>query len=307
MKVLVIGGTGFIGKYLVEKLLNRGHEVTIFSRNEKKVRHLFGSRVFVQQWKSSEYILLQEHAHKVHAVINLAGESIAARKWTDHQKRKILSSRVNIGKSLSYAIQQSQDKPYILLQASAIGFYGFSETDEFTEKSPAGKGFLPMVTKHWEDTIRNVKSEKTRKVFLRTGLVLGNQGGLLPRMLMPFKFMMGGSIGHGRQWLSWIHIEDEVNAIIYLMEKEDSEGAYNLTAPEPVRMKEFARTLGKTIGKPAWMKVPGFILKLLYGDMAKETMLQGQKVIPKRLMDDGFQFKFTKLDDALENLLKQVN
>ena len=119
--------------------------------------------------------------------------------------------------------------------------------------------------------------------------------------------MMGGSIGHGRQWLSWIHIEDEVNAIIYLMEKEDSEGAYNLTAPEPVRMKEFARTLGKTIGKPAWMKVPGFILKLLYGDMAKETMLQGQKVIPKRLMDDGFQFKFTKLDDALENLLKQVN
>ena len=117
MKVLVIGGTGFIGKYLVEKLLNRGHEVTIFSRNEKKVRHLFGSRVFVQQWKSSEYILLQEHAHKVHAVINLAGESIAARKWTDHQKRKILSSRVNIGKSLSYAIQQSQDKPYILLQA----------------------------------------------------------------------------------------------------------------------------------------------------------------------------------------------
>ena len=156
MKVLVIGGTGFIGRYLVEKLLNRGHEVTIFSRNEKKVRTLFGNQVFIQQWKPSEYILLQEHAHKVHSVINLAGENIAAKRWTDYQKRKILSSRVNIGKSLSYAIQQSQDKPYILLQASAIGFYGFSETEDFTEDyiyEPSASEVLDVVLPKY---LRNV-------------------------------------------------------------------------------------------------------------------------------------------------------
>ena len=304
MKILVIGGTGFIGTHLVKKLLEREHEVTIFTRNEKKTRARFGDRVQVIQWKTDEFMLLQEHAHKVHAVINLAGENIAAKRWTALQKRKILSSRINIGKSLSHAIQKSQDKPYLLLQASAIGFYGFSENEEFTEDSSAGEGFLPMVTKHWEDTIRKVKSDKTRKVFLRTGVVLGKKGGMLPKIMMPFKWGAGGHIGSGKQWLSWIHIEDEVNAIIYLLEKEDSEGTYNLTAPEPVRMKDFAKTLGKTLRKPAWLNVPGFILKLIYGDMAKETMLQGQKVIPKRLMDEGFQFRFTKLQDAMDNLLK---
>lgn len=302
MKVLVVGGTGFIGTQLVEKLLEREHEVTIFTRNERKARTRFGDRVHVIQWKTDEFMLLQEHAHKVHAVINLAGENIAAKKWTALQKRKILSSRVNIGKSLSHSIQKSHDKPYILLQASAIGFYGFSENEEFTEDSPAGEGFLPMVTKHWEDTIRNVKADKTRKIFLRTGIVLGKKGGMLPKMMIPFKWWVGGHIGSGKQWLSWIHIDDEVNAIIYLLEKEDSEGAYNLTAPEPVRMKDFAKTLGKTMGKPSWFHVPGLILKTIYGDMAKETMLKGQKVLPKRLKDEGFKFQHTDLKSALQDL-----
>jgi len=302
MKVLVVGGTGFIGTQLVEKLLEREHEVTIFTRNERKARTRFGDRVHVIQWKTDEFMLLQEHAHKVHAVINLAGENIAAKKWTALQKRKILSSRVNIGKSLSHSIQKSHDKPYILLQASAIGFYGFSENEEFTEDSPAGEGFLPMVTKHWEDTIRNVKADKTRKIFLRTGIVLGKKGGMLPKMMIPFKWWVGGHIGSGKQWLSWIHIDDEVNAIIYLLEKEDSEGAYNLTAPEPVKMKDFAKTLGKTMGKPSWFHVPGLILKTIYGDMAKETMLKGQKVLPKRLKDEGFKFQHTDLKSALQDL-----
>jgi len=307
MKILVIGGTGFIGAHLVEKLLEREHEVTIFTRNEKKVRSRFGNRVHVIQWKTDEFMLLQEHAHKVHAVINLAGENIAAKKWTAFQKRKILSSRVNIGKSLSHAIQKSQDKPYILLQASAIGFYGFSESKEFTEDSPAGEGFLPMVTKHWEDTIRKVKDDKTRKVFLRTGVVLGKKGGMLPKMLLPFKWWAGGHIGSGKQWLSWIHIDDEVNAIIFLLEKKDSEGTYNLTAPNPVKMKTFAKTLGKTVGKPSWFHVPGFILKAIYGDMAKETMLKGQKVLPQRLLDEGFNFQYKDLKSALKELLNKEN
>jgi len=303
MKVLVIGGTGFIGKPLIEKLLERNHEVTVFSRNEKKVRSVFNNRVHIQQWTPDEYILLQEHVHKVHAVINLAGENIAAKKWTDYQKRKIISSRISIGKSLSYAIQQSQDKPYLLLQASAIGFYGFSENLVFTEDAPEGKGFLPMVAKYWEDTIRKIKRDKTRKVFLRTGVVLGKKEGMLPKMMQPFKFMAGSTPGNGNQWLSWIHLEDEINAIIFLLEKEDSSGVYNLTAPNPVQMKTFVKILGRKLGRPAWLKVPGFILKAIYGDMAKETMLQGQKVIPRRLQEEGFTFSYPELDKALEDLI----
>lgn len=305
MKVLVLGATGFIGRELVEKLLEYQHEVIVFTRDHARASKTFNDRVEIVQWRTDEYIVLQEYVHKVDTVINLAGENLAAAKWTDLQKRKIISSRVNIGKALSFAIQQSEDKPYLLIQASAIGYYGFSQEKEFTEDTPAGKGFLPMVTKHWEDSVRNIRREKTRKVFIRTGLVLGRKGGLLPRMMMPFKFFAGAYLGDGKQWLSWIHIKDEVNAILFLLEKENSSGVYNLTAPNPVRMKDFAGKLGKKLGKPAWLAVPGFVLKAIYGNMARETMLQGQKVAPKRLQDEGFDFQYETLEKALEDLVKK--
>jgi hypothetical protein len=305
MKVLIIGATGFIGRSLVKRLLEEEHKVTVFTRNHAKARKLFGDRVYIQQWKTDDYIILQEFAHKVEVVINLAGENLAGSRWTSHQKRKILSSRVNIGKAISFALKQSHEKPYLLIQASAIGYYGFSETEEFTEDSPNGEGFMPMVTRQWEDSVRNVEEDNTRKVFIRSGVVLGNEGGFLPKMIKPFRLFTGAYPGSGKQWISWIHIEDEINAIIELMEDEQSNGYYNLTAPEPVRMKTFAKILAKVLRKPLWFKIPGWLLKMIMGNMAKEAILKGQKVIPKKLQEKEFDFKYPGLEGALKNLVSK--
>ncbi|MFO8235376.1 MAG: TIGR01777 family oxidoreductase [Bacteroidales bacterium] len=305
MKVLVIGATGFIGHHLVRKLIEREHEVIVFTRNHVKAQKLFVDRVYIQQWRTDDYIMLQEFAHKVEVVINLAGENLAAKRWTSEQKRKILSTRVNIGKALSFALKQSHTKPYLLMQASAVDYYGFSEDKVFTEEHSNGSGFLAMVTRQWEDSVRNVEKDKTRKVFLRTGVVLGRQGGMLPKVMLPFRYFAGAYLGSGEQSLSWIHIEDEVDAIIWIMEKKDSAGAYNLTSPNPVSMKEFVKTLSKVMGRPAFFKVPSFVLKTIYGDMAKETILSGQKAIPKRLQNEGFEFKHTDLEEAIKNILNK--
>ncbi|MEF8845336.1 MAG: TIGR01777 family oxidoreductase [Bacteroidales bacterium] len=305
MKILVIGATGFIGKPLVEKLLERNHEIYIFTRDDQKARRLFGDRVFIQQWKTDEYILLQEYAHKVHIVINLAGENLGGKLWKGDQKRKILSSRVNIGKALSFALKQSEDKPYLLIQGSAIGYYGFSEDQTFTEQSPTGEGFLPMVAQQWEDSVRNVKEDNTRKIFVRTGIVLGREGGILPQMMKSFRFFVGGPLGSGKQWLSWIHIDDETEAIVKLAETKGLEGPYNLTAPNPVTMQEFATTLGKVMNKPSWLPAPAFFLKMTLGDMAKEMILQGQKVMPEKLEKIGYEFKYKDLESALRDLLNR--
>jgi uncharacterized protein (TIGR01777 family) len=304
MRVLVIGATGLIGRKLVDCLVEEGHVVTVFTRKYRKAKKFFGETVNIQQWRTDEYHLLQEVAHKVDIVVNLAGENLASKKWVGDQKRKIISSRVNIGKALSFTLKQSWDKPYLLVQASATGYYGFSETKEFTEDSPNGDGFLPMVTRQWEDSVRNVEEDNTRKVFIRSGPVLAKEGGLLPKMMIPFRFFMGSYLGSGKQWLSWIHIDDEVEAILHLMKDKESSGVYNLTAPNPVTMKEFSKKLGKVMKRPVLFSIPAFVLKAIYGDMANETMLQGQKVIPKKLKDKGFEFKHPELEEALRDLLE---
>jgi hypothetical protein len=304
MKILVIGATGFIGKPLVEKLLARNHEVYVFTRNDKKARTMFGNKVHIQQWKTDEYIILQEYAHKVDVVINLAGENLSSKRWTGDQKRKILSSRVNVGKALSYALKQSEDKPYLLIQGSAIGYYGYSEDKVFTEQSRVGDGFLPMVTQQWEDSVRNIVEDNTRKIFLRTGVVLGREGGLLPQMLKTFRYYLGGPLGTGNQWLSWIHIDDATEAIVRLAEVPGLGGPYNLTAPNPVTMKTFAATLGTVINRPSWLPVPSFVLETIFGDMAREIMLKGQKVMPEKLQQIGFEFQYTDLESALTDLMK---
>lgn len=305
MRVLVLGATGFIGKPLVEKMIQRGHEVYVFTRNDNKARRMFGDRVFIQQWKTDDYIILQEYAHKVDVVINLAGENIGVKPWKAHQKRKILSSRVNIGRALSFALKQSKDKPYLLIQGSAIGYYGFSEDQVFTETAPVGEGFLPMIARQMEDSIRKVEKQNTRKIFIRSGIVLGREAGMLPEMTRLFRYYLGGPLGNGKQWLSWIHIDDETEAIVKLAETKDLEGVYNLTSPNPVTMKDFARTLGKVMHRPSWLPVPGFILKAVFGNMARETMLKGQKVMPTRLLEADFDFQYPRLKAALEDLLDE--
>jgi len=303
MRILLIGATGFIGRHLFDKLQERGHQLYVFTRNEPRARKILKGEATFVQWRSNEHIVMQEYAHKVDAVINLGGENIAARRWKGEQKRKILSSRVNTGKAISFALNKSHDKPYLLIQASAIGYYGFHSTYTFWEGMPPGEGFLPIVAQQWEDSVRNVDDRNTRKVFIRSGLVLGREGGLLPRMMQTFRFFAGGHLGSGQQWLSWIHIDDQVKAIVELLEATDSSGVYNLTSPKPVRMREFAKTLGKVMGRPSWLHVPGFALKAIFGDMAKETMLQGQRVLPERLKDRGFEFLYPDLQQALQDLM----
>ena len=305
MRILLIGATGFIGRHLFDKLLERGHQLYVFTRNEKRARSiLHGDAQFVQ-WKSNEHIVMQEYAHKVDAVVNLGGENLAARRWNADQKRKILSSRVSIGKAISFALNRSHDKPYLLIQGSAIGYYGFHPNYTFREGMPPGEGFLPIVSQQWEDSVRNVDDRNTRKVFIRSGVVLGREGGLLPRMMQTFRLFAGGHLGSGEQWLSWIHIDDEVRAIVELLEADNSSGVYNLTAPNPVKMRDFAQTLGRVMGRPSWFHVPGFVLKAIFGHMARETMLQGQKVLPERLKDRGFEFSYPDLKAALEDLMHQ--
>ena len=257
----MIGATGFIGRPLFYQLLERGHEIYVFTRNEANARQKLGDGARFIQWRSDEYIVLQEYAHKVDAVINLAGEDLAGKGWTGDQNRKILASRVNIGRAISFALDKSHDKPYLLIQGSAIGFYGYSQSYTYREGMPVGEGFLPMVTKQWEDSVRHVDDRNTRKVFVRSGVVLGKEGGMLPKMMLPFRLFVGGYPGSGDQWLSWIHIDDEVRAIVTLLEAEDSAGVYNLTAPHPVTMREFAKTLGRVMRRPAWTRVPGYLME----------------------------------------------
>jgi len=304
MKVLIIGATGFIGRPLFQRLLERGHEVYVFTRNYERARKVLQGGAHFVQWSSDEYIVLQEYAHKVDAVINLAGEQLSSGRWTLERKHKILSSRVNIGKAISFALDRSQDKPYLLIQGSAIGFYGFSPNHTFREGMPVGKGFLPMVTMQWEESVRHVDDYNTRKVFIRTGLVLGKEGGMLPVMMLPFRFFAGGYPGSGNQWVSWIHIDDQVRAIIDLLESENASGVYNLTSPNPVRMRDFAKILGKVMGRPCWTRMPGFLLKAFLGDMARETILSGQRVLPRRLDDHHFRFEHPDLEEALTDILQ---
>lgn len=307
MRILLIGATGFIGRHLYDKLVERGHQLYVFTRNEKRAREILKGDAQIVQWRSNEHIVLQEYAHKVDAVVNLGGENLAAKRWRSEQKRKILSSRVNIGKAISFALDRSHDKPYLLIQGSAVGYYGFHPSYTFREGMPPGEGFLPMVTQQWEDSVRNVDDCNTRKVFIRTGLVLGKEGGLLPRMMQTFRFFAGGHLGSGEQWLSWIHIDDQVKAIVELLEADNSSGVYNLTSPHPVKMKDFASKLGKVMGRPSWFHVPGFVLTAVFGDMARETMLQGQKVLPGRLKDRGFEFTHPDLEEALDDLVHRTN
>ena len=307
MRILLIGATGFIGRHLYDKLLEHGHQLYVFTRNEKRARQVLKGDAKIVQWKSNEHIVMQEYAHKVDAVVNLGGENLAAKPWRGEQKRKILSSRVSIGKAISFALDRSQDKPYLLIQGSAIGYYGFHPSYTFREGMAPGEGFLPMVTQQWEDSVRHVDDRNTRKVFIRTGLVLGREGGLLPRMMQTFRRFAGGYLGSGEQWLAWIHIDDQVKAIVELLEADNASGVYNLTSPNPVKMRDFARTLGKVMGRPSWFHVPGFILKAIFGDMARETMLQGQRVLPGRLKDRGFEFVHPDLEEALHDLVHQNN
>jgi uncharacterized protein len=301
--VVIFGGSGFIGKQLVDRLKNN-YKVIIISRYKKSTSELFDSSVKVERLQRRDITKIVEHIDGAKAIINLAGENVGKR-WTKVRKQKITNSRLDIDSMIVRAVKTCNTKPEVLIQGSAIGFYGFSRINfDINENTSKGKrGFLTKLSISHEESVEQLESI-IRVVYLRTGLVLGSDGGALPKMLKQYNLYVGGKFGNGKQWNSWIHIEDEIRAIIYLLENENCQGPYNLTAPNPVINQVFSSTLAKVLGKPNIFPTPAFALRLILGSMADELLLSGVKVIPERLLKDGFDFKFTNLTDALRDITK---
>ena len=302
MRVVIAGGSGLIGRKLIEELLRAQHKVTVLSRRPENVYRIFPA-VHGEIWDAKTSDGLSSVLDGADAVINLAGEPIAAKRWTQTQMGRILSSRIASTQAIIGAINQTRNKPSVLLNASAAGYYGNVPECDVTEADPKGQGFLADVCALWEAEALKVQEVGVRVVLLRTGIVLDKNGGALQKLLLPFRFFIGGPMGTGKQWFPWIHIRDEVAAILFAMENERITGALNFAAPESVRMSEFCRILGKILQRPSWIHVPAFTLKLVLGEMAEPLLLHGQKMIPQKLIDAGFKFHFPTLEDALGELL----
>lgn len=305
MRVLITGATGFIGKHLCQNLLDAGYEIIALTRDVEKAQEALGSRVQCARWNGKTTEGWQDLIEDAEAVINLAGENLAEGPWTERYRQRILESRVNAGKAVAEAISKAQKKPKALLQASGIGFYGSRGDEELTEASSAGSGFLAEVVKEWEASVKEVEKQPVRVIYLRTGIVLGRGEGMIGKMTLPFKLFGGGPVGGGRQWLSWIHITDEVGIIRFLLEQKSLSGAFNLAAPNPVQMAEFCREFARALNRHSWLPVPAFVIKTVFGQMGEETVLASQRVLAARIKEAGYHFQFSNIKPALENLLKQ--
>lgn len=303
--VTITGATGFIGRALCRYLVGSGYDAAVLSRNQEKARSLFGNQAVTAEWDGQTSQGWLELASRSAAIINLAGENIGAGRWTKEKKKRILESRLNAGKAVVEAVKRSSPRPGVIIQASAVGFYGPRQDEELNETSPSGGGYLAGLVRQWEESTREVEDIGVRRVIIRSGLVLGKEGGILPRFMTPFRFFVGGPLGRGKQWLSWIHLQDEIRAIQFLVERHDLRGVFNLTSPGSVRNKEFSRALGQVMRRPWWFPVPAFVLRLFFGKMADETLLSGQKVLPRALLEAGFAFSFPDLKTALRNVLKK--
>ncbi|SIN97963.1 TIGR01777 family oxidoreductase [Halodesulfovibrio marinisediminis] len=312
MHAVLLGGSGFIGRALTSRLLENDVHVVVTSRNPERGRYLIpeGHSFHVEfaPWDGKNPEQLATHLKSADVVINLIGSNIAAGRWTDERKAEIRNSRVSAGASMCRAIDFLDEKPKVVIQSSAIGFYGSQpaspEDSPATEKSPAGQGFLASVCKDWEASTSCMDISGTRRVIIRTGLVLGH-GGVLQKFLPPFRYGVGGPLGSGKQVMSWIHIQDQVDAIIHIINTPTCEGVFNLTSPSPVTMDTFCKTLGAVLGKPSWLRVPAPVLRLALGEMAEELILQGQRVLPEKLLKSGFRFSYPSLNGALSNILSR--
>jgi uncharacterized protein (TIGR01777 family) len=298
MNVTITGGTGFVGSRLVERLVSDGHRLGILGRSPQTGVH---PEVRYHLWAAEKGVLPPESLEGVDAVVHLAGEPIS-RRWTPEIKRRVRTSRVEGTRGLVAAIRQMERRPRVLVSASAVGYYGDRGDERLTEQSAPGKGFLPEVCAAWEAEADKAAELGIRVVKLRIGLVLGIGGGALAQMLPPFKMFIGGSLGGGRQWMSWIHLDDLVGLIQFALDHPEVSGAVNAVAPNPVRNSQFTRVLARTLRRPALMQVPPQGLRLLFGEMA-QLMLDSQKVVPEAAQKAGYQFAYDELAPALKDLL----
>ena len=305
MKIAITGATGLVGSRLVAQLKQKEHQLLVFTRNPSKAQKVFPASPFpnldIVQYTPQESGDWQQQVSGCDAVINLAGEPIAER-WSPKHKEAIMQSRQIGTRKLVEAIAMAEQKPQVLVNASAIGYYGTSETAVFDETSDSGNDFLAQVCQNWEAEAQRVTESGVRLVILRLGIVLAN-GGALGKMVGPFKMFAGGPIGSGKQWFSWIHRDDLVNLICQAVEQENMSGVYNATAPHPVPMGQLCQTLGEVLNRPSWLPVPEFALELMLGDGAI-VVLEGQQVLPKRTQASGFSYQYPDLKPALAEIVK---
>lgn len=300
MKIVIAGGSGFIGQKLTAFLVDEGHDVIILSRKEKKGTDTISYVQWLQKGATPEIAI-----GSVDAFVNLAGVSINAGRWNAEHQRQIYDSRMTATDELLRIISALPIKPSVLVNASAIGIYPASEDIIYTEANMAiANDFLAQTVADWEKKAALVESEGVRAVFMRFGVVLGKGDGALPPMVMPYKLFAGGKVGSGKQWLSWVHIDDVVRAIAFAITHKNLQGPVNTTSPFPQRMDDFGKTIGSVLHRPHWFPVPGLIMKLALGKKSA-LVLEGQHVLPKKLLDNGFEFKFPTLAAALQNLLHE--
>jgi len=300
MRVVITGGTGLIGSALARELGGAGHDVVVLTRDAGKVGALPGVRA--AQWDGRTPAGWGPLLDADTVIVHLAGESIASGRWTEDRKRRIRDSRVGSGKAILQAIREAAAKPRALLQGSAVGYYGPRGDEVIKEDAAPGNDFLADVCREWEESTAEVETLGVRRAVLRTGVVLARDGGALPKMTLPFKMMAGGHLGNGRQWFPWIHLDDEVGAIRFLAESPEARGAFNLTAPNPVTNRELTRILAGVLHRPGFMPAPAFALRLALGEMA-DMLLNGQRVVPSRLLELGYRFKYPDAEPALRSLL----
>ncbi|MFC3885366.1 TIGR01777 family oxidoreductase [Bacillus songklensis] len=293
MKIVIAGGTGFVGKVLTSFFLNQQHDIWILTRNPRPS----SGRLHYVDW---EHAL--PYVQQADVVINLAGVSLNSGRWTEERKKAIIQSRVSTTQKLVKMMKTSSKKVFI--NASAVGFYGTSTTETFTEASPSeNNDFLASTVKAWEAEALKAKEYGIRTSLTRFGIILGQNEGALPKMILPYKLFAGGTVGSGEQWMSWVHIEDVVRIMAFIIEHEDLEGPINVTAPHPVTMKEFGQTIAKVINRPHWLPVPDFALNILLGEMSM-LILKGQRVLPQKLCDHHYSFTYDKLEGALTHLYR---
>lgn len=296
MSYLITGATGFVGKRLIANLLQNQQKIIVLTRSKNKAERLFGNRVRVIE-NLSEILSSQKIDH----IINLAGEPIADKRWNEKQKEILVNSRVQNTQNIIDLISRLEQKPSTLINASAIGFYGLRGDEELDENSKIGQEFTSDLCQKWEEKANQANQFGARVCIARFGIVLGKNGGALSKMLPAFKLGLGGKIGDGKQFMSWIDIDDLVAAINFLITNQNLNGVFNFTTPQPVTNQEFTKTLAKILGRPAFFNMPALAIKILFGQMGEALLLNGQKVLPKRLLASGF--KFVNLETSMKRSL----
>jgi uncharacterized protein len=303
MKIVVAGATGFIGSALVKHLTQQGHALTLLTRAKSAPAPAGATSIVWQAGATADWRrALETVVAAADGVINLAGEPIAAGRWTETRKRQLRSSRIDTTRALVDAIAGAPGGVKFLINGSAVGYYGARGDELVTEADPPGSDFLARLCREWEAEALRAEAHGVRVALLRTGIVLG-RGGALAKMIPPFKFFLGGPLGSGRQWMPWIHLEDEVGLIDFLLHSS-ARGPVNATAPEPATMKEFCATLGKVMRRPCWAPVPAFVLRAALGELA-EVLLGGQRAVPAEAKRLGYHFRYPNLRPALENIIAQ--